>query len=118
MLGRSLDASLILVASFGAGAALVHGCSATDGTGLSTASGSGGAPATTSSGVGGIDIILPDGGEDAEDDVTTNPCGSKCGPNELCDTDHLGLDDDCDGQVDEGCGCAAGQVHFCFKGGG
>jgi hypothetical protein len=35
---------------------------------------------------------------------------------ELCDLAHLGLDDNCDGQVDEGCPCEIGQAHACFKG--
>jgi hypothetical protein len=35
---------------------------------------------------------------------------------ELCDVDHLGLDDNCNGIVDEGCPCNGGQAHSCFKG--
>src|SRR6185369_13881753 len=61
-------------------------------------------------------IIFPDGGKDAPDDVMVNPCGTQCGPTELCDDAHLGLDDNCDGQADEGCSCMPGQAHFCFKG--
>ncbi len=45
-----------------------------------------------------------------------NPCGTQCGAVELCDVDHLGLDDDCNGQVDETCECGAGEAHSCFKG--
>jgi hypothetical protein len=48
--------------------------------------------------------------------ITPAACKSSCGPEELCDPDHLGYDDDCDGQVDEGCGCVPGQSHWCFKG--
>src|SRR5262249_25583335 len=40
----------------------------------------------------------------------------KCGPMELCDTAHLGYDDNCNGEADEGCPCQPGQVHWCFKG--
>src|SRR5262249_51331852 len=43
-------------------------------------------------------------------------CNLHCGPTELCDQDHLRVDDNCNGQVDEGCGCAPGQAHACFKG--
>ena len=48
--------------------------------------------------------------------VTTNPCASSCGPAELCDPAHIGLDDNCDGRVDEDCACEPGSVHWCFKG--
>lgn len=45
-----------------------------------------------------------------------NPCGTGCGPTELCDGINKGLDDNCDGTVDEGCPCTAGQISSCFKG--
>ena len=45
-----------------------------------------------------------------------NPCGTQCGPTELCDGVHKGLDDNCDGQVDEGCPCSPGEAESCFKG--
>lgn len=48
--------------------------------------------------------------------VDARPSPPGCGPVELCDPDHLGFDDNCDGQVDEGCACVSGQAHFCFKG--
>jgi hypothetical protein len=64
----------------------------------------GGAAAGGESGTGGTGGVMP------------NACGSKCGPVELCDEAHLGLDDDCDGQVDEGCTCEIGTAHFCFAG--
>jgi len=48
--------------------------------------------------------------------VPINPCGTECGPVELCDGVHKGLDDNCDGQVDEGCACNPGQASSCFKG--
>ncbi len=107
--------------------AVANGCSATNeaGTGSTTGSGSTGGPGTGTGGGGGGqstgtgqggEIILPDGGPDAPADVFMNPCGTACGPTELCDDAHLGLDDDCDGQVDEVCDCAAGTAHSCFKG--
>lgn len=123
----------ILALAFSGGATLAVGCSATDqpndfatggggsssskGGGLpTTTTGNGGSTSTGSEGGGGGLIIDPDGGMDAQPDVPMNPCGTECGPKELCDTDHLGLDDNCNGQVDEGCPCNSGQAHACFKG--
>ncbi|HZF56687.1 MAG TPA: hypothetical protein VE093_49065, partial [Polyangiaceae bacterium] len=66
-------------------------------------------------GEGGL-FAVPDAGSDAEAGVLMNPCGTQCGPKELCDDDHLGLDDDCDTLVDEDCPCNSGEAHPCFKG--
>jgi hypothetical protein len=44
------------------------------------------------------------------------PCVTECGDTERCEAAYAGRDDDCDGYVDEGCPCAAGQVEECFKG--
>ncbi|WP_437989735.1 hypothetical protein [Sorangium sp. So ce145] len=86
------------------------------------AGGAGVAPAQPgdSEGYGGFlgDI---DGGAHEGLPVTVNPCGSACGPTELCGVDelgvdHAGLDDDCNGMIDENCGCIAGQAHSCFRG--
>jgi hypothetical protein len=43
---------------------------------------------------------------------------SGCGPVELCGPNNSGngLDDNCNGQVDEGCGCTPGAVQPCFLG--
>lgn len=60
-------------------------------------------------------FMMTDGGEDAPPDVPMNPCGTGCGPTEKCDGINKGLDDDCDGQVDEGCPCSSGQAESCFK---
>lgn len=49
-------------------------------------------------------------------DVPMNPCGTQCGPKELCDGVNKGIDDNCDGNVDEGCPCAPGEAESCFKG--
>lgn len=107
------------------GAALAPGCSA-GGTGTAArgAGGEGGegngGPASSSSGQmggeGGGGIFIPDAGGDVAVDVPMNPCGTGCGPTELCDEFHLGLDDDCDGEVDETCSCSTGQVNSCFMG--
>jgi len=37
-------------------------------------------------------------------------------PNELCDGDNDGLDDNCNGQIDEGCPCTKGDVDLCYTG--
>lgn len=82
----------------------------TAGDGGSTGTGDGGAPqgqTTTSSG---------GGGEDSSSSGFINPCGTECGDEELCDGVNAGLDDDCDGEVDEGCPCRSGEAHDCFKG--
>ncbi len=77
-----------------------------DGTGASD----GGAPQGPSTGT------MTGGGEDSTSTGFINPCGSECGDEELCDGVHRGLDDDCDGEVDEGCPCRAGESSDCFKG--
>jgi hypothetical protein len=120
---RRVQIAMLAVLAASSGAALVDGC-ATSGTGgigsggsITTAStGTGGAIATGSTG-GGIVNLQPDAG-DASDgsEGGLDPCGSKCGPTELCDPAHLGLDDNCNGAVDEGCSCNPGQVHWCFRG--
>ena len=106
--------------------ALAGGCNATPnqqpvgggGAGADTSTAGSGGVTTTTNGEGGDGniLIIDDGGADANNDVIQNPCGTKCGPVELCDPDHVGLDDNCDGQVDETCDCSAGQAHSCFKG--
>jgi hypothetical protein len=49
-----------------------------------------------------------------------NPCAPGCGPTESCGegegADGNGLDDDCDGRVDEGCSCTPGSTRPCFAG--
>jgi hypothetical protein len=113
-------------------AGVTNGCAAgtrsrdaaTSGTGgagivASTASGTGGMgsawSASTSSQSGSTGSIrFPEGGSD--EPPPPNPCGTQCGPTELCDPAHLGLDDNCNGEVDEGCTCNPGQAHWCFKG--
>ena len=111
--------------AFAAGVAVPAGCSASAGTsgaagGAGGAAPTGGATSSTissggsSTGDGGSFDF--DGGSDANNDANVNPCGTQCGDSELCDTEHQGLDDDCDGQVDETCDCGAGEAHSCFKG--
>ena len=50
-----------------------------------------------------------------------NPCGAGCGPAEICGaegstTGGNGLDDDCNGRVDDGCMCTPGEARPCFAG--
>ena len=122
-----IQAAILAGTSVLGGAILANGCSAEaedncfgcTGPGPSSSAnaggGGGGGGSSTSSGEGGI-LVLTDGGSDAAPDVFVNPCGTGCGPTELCDPAHVGLDDDCDGQVDETCDCQSGQAHKCFKG--
>jgi|GEM_PF-2323126 len=37
-------------------------------------------------------------------------------PDELCDGDNDGIDDNCNGQIDEGCPCTVGQTEYCYSG--
>ena len=71
--------------------------------------GDGGEPILTTTGGGGI-------GGDGTGGIPVDPCNSECGPTELCDGVGVAIDDNCDGQVDEGCNCTAGQISPCFKG--
>lgn len=43
-------------------------------------------------------------------------CERGCGDEELCGGSRRGLDDDCDGDVDEGCDCLPGETAGCFEG--
>jgi len=103
-------------------------CSAGDdggsGFGGSSSSGTAGSGATTtSSGTGGNGtggFILGTGGNgtggNGTGGILVDPCNSQCGPEELCDSGGVAIDDDCDGVVDEGCDCGSGSVQACFKG--
>ena len=108
-------------------AVVAAGCNAGNKSGKLTPTGTGGDANTGGDATGGV---IQQGG--AGGTIFTNPTGgsggtigtggsdpctpSECGPTELCDPDHLGLDDDCDGQVDEICPCQTGLTHWCFKG--
>ena len=71
-----------------------------------------------------LDRLRRLGADGIEDDHTTSTTAttgghtgcSQCGPTELCDPSHIGIDDNCDGNVDEGCPCTPGDQHSCFKG--
>ncbi len=70
----------------------------------------------------GFDARMRDAGPDAPVDAPPDapppdggcvPLPRACGMAEICTN---GLDDDCDGRVDEGCACAPGEVQPCFAG--
>lgn len=129
---RRLRVSSVLIALLGAaasGALAAVGCSAVGErhdfvAGGGSAGGAGGAAGGGGSSESGGGTLPEDelsGIIDYEDDAgvidgAVNPCGSECGPEELCDLNHLGLDDDCDGEVDETCPCIPGQARSCFMG--
>jgi hypothetical protein len=125
---RHINVAMAVVLAVIAGGAHANGCAAIpQQNGLTNSispgtEGAGGAPATNANtdGMGGtgggLTLTTGSGGATGTGGTVINPCGTECGPVELCDPEHLGLDDNCDGQVDEGCPCQAGQAHFCFKG--
>jgi hypothetical protein len=130
----TLRYALVVLFAASAGAGLANGCSAVGNNGTTITTGAGGdagmessstgkTTSTASSGGGGAGgqmiIMFPDAGGDAADASDGDgsvPCGSKCGTVELCDPAHLGYDDNCNGEVDEGCPCTQGQTHWCFAG--
>ncbi len=99
--------------SSGAGGAVAGGF----GQGGDPQAGAGGDPFV---GGGAAGMGAQGGGNTAGAGGGTKPlCGAvatTCGATELCDEDHLGLDDDCNGVVDDGCDCAPGTSHWCFRG--
>ncbi len=67
----------------------------------------------------GGNLPLADGATPDSGYVPVNVCVPGCGPMELCGALNQGngLDDDCDGSVDEGCVCAAiNETRPCFAG--
>ncbi|WP_437499928.1 hypothetical protein [Sorangium sp. So ce1099] len=139
---RVLSVLPVVIAAAASGAGVAAGCSAEGNRpgfddvstrsssstgGAGGAGGAGGVEATSagtttggSDGFGG-NLVIDAGPGDEEPDVAVNPCGSACGPTELCGVDELGidhdgLDDNCNGMIDETCACIAGQAHSCFRG--
>ncbi len=106
------------------------GCSAgnTDTTGSGTSSGGGSSVTTSTGNQGGSSTTGTGGstgsfttgtggaGDGGGGGIPVNDCGTACGPTELCDGIHKGLDDNCNGVIDENCLCSAGQASSCFKG--
>jgi hypothetical protein len=99
--------------------AMMHGCSASNNqtelpAGAAGGVGGSGGVLFGGGGVGGD--ILPGGNGGGAAAGGADPCVTGCGGEELCDAQHAGLDDNCDGAVDEGCLCTTGMVQSCFKG--
>ncbi|MFN7702115.1 MAG: hypothetical protein ACK5U8_29770, partial [Deltaproteobacteria bacterium] len=74
----------------------------------------------TGTGGGGTDVYVPPG-TDANlasfGDGSGTGCSGECVPTDLCgDGAGNGLDDNCNGVVDEGCTCIPGTVRDCFVG--
>ncbi|MCC6644267.1 MAG: hypothetical protein IT374_01680 [Polyangiaceae bacterium] len=126
--GTSFDGD---AAAAGSGAAVSSGGTSAAGAqaaGAAQGGGVGGAQGGTAQGGeggdpfsgGGASGAAAQGGASAGAGGAVKPlCGAvatTCGATELCDEAHLGLDDDCDGVVDEGCPCTPGTSHWCFKG--
>ncbi|WP_437644182.1 hypothetical protein [Sorangium sp. So ce362] len=118
---RFSSSLLIIAGAAVSSAGIAVGCSATGNPGGRDSSG--GDDTGGAGGLGGADeadgaggLLNVDGGQVPPDVVTVNPCGSACGAQELCAGANLGLDDDCDGEIDEDCHCLPGQAHSCFRG--
>ncbi len=105
------DGALLVIAAL-ALAAIGAGCTARSGGDGRYPDGGG--PGT---GIDGGGTRLPDGAV-WYPDGSVNSCSPGCGPEELCgdNGDGNGLDDDCDGSVDEGCTCVPGETRPCFAG--
>ncbi len=83
----------------------------TKSTGTASDGGAGGTgPATTGQGGNNFTTGTGMGGEGG---TIMNPCGTQCGPEEICGD---GIDNDCDDFADEDCPCEAGQSSSCFEG--
>ena len=67
-------------------------------------------------GNGGSSFVTGGAGGEGQGGGIVNPCGTECGPIELCDGVNKGIDDNCNYLVDEGCPCNGGQASSCFKG--
>ncbi len=94
------------------------GSAGSGGVGATGGSSDSGSDAPTDAGNDSSSADAADAG-DASDDASGDgsaSCSPTCGSSELCDVAHAGIDDNCDGQVDEGCPCTPGVVEPCFKG--
>jgi hypothetical protein len=100
------------IGGFGTGNNTNNGGTAPSDGGAGTMGGMG----SGASGDGGTSFVTGGAGGQNEGGTIINPCGTECGPVELCDGVNKGVDDDCDYEVDEGCPCNGGQASSCFKG--
>jgi hypothetical protein len=105
---RSIEWALALCALFAVSASTAA-CTVRGGGGDRDAGGGG----------GGTDAYVPPG-IDANFNLEAgpvNPCAPGCQPEESCGGgEGNGLDDNCNGTVDEGCTCTPGTVRDCFNG--
>jgi len=107
---------------FGTALMLAAACSATgDDNKLSSGSNSdsstGGDPGAGAGGnATGGGFLIGGSGQTGGGGIIQDPCDTQCGDVELCDGADAGLDNNCDGTVDEGCPCTTGAVQSCFKG--
>src|SRR5436853_4813462 len=58
----------------------------------------------------------PDGGTCGDNWMCASPVDDGCSPPDPSETCGNGVDDNCDGTVDEGCPCTPGTVQACFHG--
>jgi hypothetical protein len=101
-------------ASPGSGGKVASGGKSGSGTGGKAAGGTG---STGTGGSGGT--VDPNTGGDAGhggEGGVPGDSGDECSDSDLCDLAHAGVDDDCDGLVDEGCPCVPGLAQACFLG--
>jgi hypothetical protein len=103
-----MSARSLAIVSFVVGA-LATGCTVTGASRIGEGEGRDGGTTPT---------FRADGSSAAYPDGSVNSCNPACGPTELCgdDGNGNGLDDNCDGAVDEGCTCTTGERRPCFLG--
>jgi len=120
----ALTSAAVACTGFVMAAVIAGGCSAADNsqlghdkktTGVGPGGGGTGGDMSTGGDGGTSFVTVGSGGQGGEGgQILVDPCDSQCGDTELCDGQ--GLDDNCDGQVDEGCPCTSGTAQSCFKG--
>jgi hypothetical protein len=87
-----------------------------NGSGGDTATSSDASVASSSGGDGGNGDVTSSTADSSSSGIIIDVCDSQCGDVELCEGVNRGLDDNCNGSVDEGCPCKPGEVSPCFIG--